>query len=133
MNKTPPGVSLIAVFFALAACILVGVGAALLCPGTGLEGIWRLYPARRALLMPHRVWLGPGFLALAVIMVSASIGCFLRRYWGWQLAVAIFSVNAVGDAIQLAMGHFLEGGIGLAVAGVILFYLFRPDTRKAFR
>jgi hypothetical protein len=88
-----------------------------------LEVIWKLYPARRSLLMPYRLWLGPGFLILAAVMISASIGCFRRQMWGWWLAVAIFFVNGLSDAVQILIGHFLEGGIGVAAAGAIIFYL----------
>jgi hypothetical protein len=66
-------------FFAIATCILLGVGMALLMPGSKLEVIWKLYPARRSIHMPYRMWLGPEFLALSIVMVSASIGCFRRR------------------------------------------------------
>jgi len=97
-----------------------------------LEVIWKLYPARRAVLMPYRVWLGPGFLILAIIMASASIGCFRRRIWGWWLAVIIFLINGLSDAGQILIGHFREGGIGVAVAGFILFYLSQPHVRGAF-
>ena len=48
-----------------------------------LEVIWTLYPARRALLLPYWMWLGPGFLILGIVMVSTSVGCFRRRIWGW--------------------------------------------------
>lgn len=133
MKVRPLGLFLIAIFFTLATCILVGVGLALLFPGTEVEAIWRLYPARRVLLMPYRDWLGPGFLTLAFAMAFASIGCFWRRVWGWGLAVAIFALNGIGDAVQLAAGHFVEGGVGVLAAGAILFYLFRPNTRQAFR
>jgi len=85
-------VFLIAIFFAFATCILLGVGITLLRPGSELEVIWKLYPARRLLLMPYRWWFGPGFLMLAIVMVSASIGCFRRRIWGWWLAMVIFSI-----------------------------------------
>ena len=91
----PIGVFLIAVFFAVATCVLVGVGTALLFPGSAMEEIWRLYPARRALLMPYHDWLGPAFLILAVVMLAASIGCFRQREWGWWLAVAIFAVKRI--------------------------------------
>jgi hypothetical protein len=30
------------------------------------------------------------------------------------------------------MGHVLEGGIGVAAAGAIVFYLLRPGVRRAF-
>ena len=65
-------------------------------------------------------------------MVSASVGCFRRRIWGWWLAIAIFTINGLSDAGQILIGHFLEGGIGVAVAGAILFYLSRPKVRGTF-
>ena len=132
LTRRSLGVFLIAIFFAIATCILLGVGMALLMPGSMLESIWKIYPARRSLLMPYRMWLGPGFLILAIFMVSASIGCFRRRMWGWWLAVAIFFVNGLSDAGQFIVGHFLEGGIGVAAAGAILFYLSRPKVRDTF-
>jgi hypothetical protein len=133
MQATPFwGVLLIAIFFAMATCILVSAALALLFPQSAMEVIWQLYPARRALLMPYREWLGPGFPALAVAMVFASVGCFLRRKRGWWLAVAIFAANGLGDAGQMVLGHFLEGGVGIAVAAAILFYLSRPNVRNSF-
>ena len=48
------------------------------------------------------------------------------------MAVAIFLVNGLSDVAQVVMGHFLEGGIGVAAAGAILFYLSRPNVRRAF-
>ena len=130
LTRRSLGVFLIALFFAIATCILLGVGTALLLPGSKLEIIWKLYPARRAMLMLYRVWLGPGFLILAIVMASASIGCFRRRIWGWWLAVVIFLINGLSDAGQILIGYFLEGGVGVAIAGVILFYLSRPHVRK---
>ncbi|MBI3678338.1 MAG: hypothetical protein HY243_17140 [Proteobacteria bacterium] len=133
MKIRPLGVFLIAIFFVLATLILIGVGTALTVPGTPLDVIWMLRPDRRALLMPHREWLGPFFLALSLAMAAASLGCFSHRKWGWWLAVSIFAANGLGDAAQLLMGHVLEGLVGIAAAGAILFYLARPKVRGAFR
>jgi len=91
----PFGLFLIAIFFCVATFILVAVGIALVWPGTTLDAIWQLYPARQAMLMPHRLILGPAFLGLAVAMACASAGCFLRRKWGWQHAILIFGVNGL--------------------------------------
>ena len=133
MLRTKPfGIFLIAIFFAVASCILLSVGTALLLPGSELEAIWVIYPARRSLLMPYRIWLGPGFLTLAIGMLAASTGCFLHRKWGWWLALGIFLFNGIGDAGQIFLGHFLEGGIGVAVAGAILLYLSQPNVRATF-
>ncbi len=127
------GVELVAIFFAVATCILVGVGMALTWPGSKLELVWQLYPARRSLLMPYHMWLGPSFLALAIVMVSASIGCFRHRVWGRWLAVAIFLFNGLSDVGQIFLGNFLVGGIGVVVAGTILLYLSRPHVRVIFK
>jgi hypothetical protein len=132
-SGAPRGALLFAIFFAVSTVILVSVGLALLLPGTVMETVWRAYPARRALLMPYREWLGPVFLGLAAVMAAASIGCFRQRRWGWWLAVAIFAVNGLGDAGQLLLGHFVEGGIGVAVAGLILFYLMRRKVRAEYQ
>jgi hypothetical protein len=126
------GVLLIAIFFAVATLILLSVGTALVAPGSWFEAIWQLYPARRSLLLPYRTWLGPGFMILAFVMASASIGCFRRRRWGWWLAAAIFSVNGLGDAAQILIGHVLEGAIGVSVAAAILYFLSRPQVRETF-
>ena len=131
-RRKPFGIFLIAIFFAVASCILLSVGMALLLPGSNLEAIWVLYPARRSLLMPFRTWLGPGFLTLAIGMLVASTGCFRHRKWGWWLAVGIFLVNGISDAGQILLGHRLEGGIGVAVAGAILLYLSQPNVRTTF-
>lgn len=126
------GVMLMAIFFAAASCILVAVGTALLFPGSVLETVWKIYPARRALMMPYRAWLGPSFLMLSIAMAFASVGCFRQRKWGWWLAVTIFAVNGLSDAAQLVTGRFVEGGIGTAAACAILFYLSRPNVRSGF-
>jgi hypothetical protein len=55
-----------------------------------------------------------------------------QRKWGWWLAVAIFAVNGLSDAGQMALGQYIEGGIGVIVAGAILLYLYRPKTKAAF-
>ena len=52
--------------------------------------------------------------------------------WGWWLSIAIFVINGRSGAGQILIGHFLEGGIGVAAVGTILFYLSRPEVRATF-
>lgn len=132
-RAAPWGVVLLATFLATATVILVAAGLALLLPGSAMEVVWLVYPARRAILMPYRVWLGPGFLGLAVLMAAASVGCVQRRRWGWRLAVTIFAVNGLSDAAQVIFGRVVEGGIGVVVAGAVLFYLMRANVRAEYR
>jgi hypothetical protein len=123
---------LLGVFFAAATVILVCAGSALLWPGGAMEIVWRLYEARRAMLMPYRAWLGPGFLLLAAVMASASYGCLRRKDWGRRLAAAIFAVNGAGDLAQLFLGRVVEGSVGVTVAAALIVYLLRPAAKAAF-
>jgi hypothetical protein len=125
----PIGIFLIALFFAASTCVVLSVGTALVWQGTALDAVWDIYPSRRGMLMPWRSLLGPLFLGLAIPMAAASVGCFLRRRWGWWLAVLIFAANGAGDMVQLFLGRYVEGGVGVLAAGAILFYLMRPEVR----
>jgi len=123
---------LLGVFFALATCVLVTVGFALLFPGSMFDAVWALYEARRGMLMPYRAWLGPGFLLLAAITVCAFWGNLTRAQWGRWLAIGVFAGNALGDLAQVAMGHVAAGLIGAAIAVVLLFWLTRPATKALY-
>lgn len=120
-------------FFALSTIILVCVGIALAWPGTFFDWTWHLYEARRAQLMPYRGWLGPGFLSLAVVFATASIGCFAKRKWGLYLAIAIFIVNGIGDLWNLFANSFTEGLVGIIAASVIVYWLTRQNVDQQFQ
>ena len=130
MNRRPIIPFVLSALTAIATLVLVGVGFALLAPGSPLESIWLLYPARDRCLAPYKVLaeLGAG----AGGGLAAACRLLRRRRWGWVLAVVIFTVNGAGDVMQLVTGHPVEGGVGVAVAGAVLVYLFRPRIRAAF-
>lgn len=72
-------------------------------------------------------------LAAGIATCTAGVGLIRRRIWGLWLALAIFSVNAVGDTINIFIGEPLKGLGGLLIAGGFLFYLLRPTFRSHFR
>lgn len=108
-------------------------GASLLTPGGPLDWIWGFKPDEHRRLLELGPALGAGFVALALVMALASCGAFGRRRWGWALALAIFAVNAAGDAARLAFGAVAEGLIGLAATAAILWWLSRAPIRMLFR
>lgn len=69
---TRAGIVLFAIFFDLAACLLISAAVALLWPGTPFDVIWLLKPERRLELWPYRLWLGPLFLAFVIPATFAS-------------------------------------------------------------
>ncbi len=61
-------------------------------------------------------------------MALSGIGCLLHRPWARWLALGILAVNGMGDVAQLALGHWLEGGVGMVAAGVLIVMLLRSKA-----
>jgi hypothetical protein len=108
-------------------------GTTLVWPGTVLDNIWALNrPAYKQLALAGRP-VGVLFLLLSATLLAAAVGWFQRRLWGWRLAVVIICTQVAGDIFNFVRGDHLRGGIGLAIAGALLFYLLRPNVRTAFQ
>ena len=107
-------------------------GTTLVWQGGPLDRIWSLNPRAHEELAPFGKGVGIPFLFLAATLAAASLGWFKRRRWGWRLAVAIIATQILGDLVNIFRRDLLRGGIGLLIAGALLFYLLRPRLRSAF-
>lgn len=116
-------------FGALMACF---AGATLVWRGTFLDHMWELNPRAYEQLGPFGKMVGIPFLFLGYALTTAGVGWFKRRFWGWQMAVLIISVQAAGDLVNAIRGRIFEGLIGVTIAGALLFYLLRPSVRAVF-
>jgi hypothetical protein len=123
---------LLGAFFAFSTAMCALAGTSLLTPGGPLDWIWRMKPTEHRELLEMGPAIGAGFLGLALVMALASFGSFTRRRWAWPLAVAIFAVNAVGDAARIPFGAPAEGLVGVAVTVAILWAMTRPAERASF-
>jgi hypothetical protein len=54
---------------------------------------------------------------------------FRRRLGSWRLAVAIIAIQVIGDLMNLLLGDFVRGPIGILIAGALLIYLLRRDVK----
>ena len=120
-------------FSALATIVLIVAGVTLLWPDTPLDLIWVVAKEKHQTLIPYGQPVGTGFLLLSLGAVAASVGNFLRREWGRRIAIGGFAANGVGDIAQIAIGHFIEGAIGISVAGALVYYLTRSHVRNQYR
>ena len=98
-----------------------------------LDRIWSLNPRAYSQLAPLGVKAGILMLAVAGALSVAGIGWFYRRQWAWSLSVAIIATQIAGAVVNIYLGRVIEGAIGVAVAGAVLFCLLRPRVRDAFR
>lgn len=104
----------------------------LLAPGGPLDAIWRVKPGGYAQLRALGPWVGWGFAALGFAALATCYGVFRRRRWGWWAAVIGISGNGLGDLARGITGAWLDGLVGVTVAGAILWWLTRLRVRALF-
>jgi hypothetical protein len=104
----------------------------LLWRGTALDRLWALNPTAYKQLAPLGRMVGILFLALSATLITAGIGWFRRRLWGWRMAIAIIATQVLGDVVNCIRGDWLRGGTGVVIAGGLLVFLLRPRVRGRF-
>jgi hypothetical protein len=131
-HDQPHGFVPIGVFFAFGAAMAAYAAVTLLKPGTILDALWALNKRGHAGL----VLLGRGavllFAVLSMLLGLAAVGWLRRKSWGWMLGVTIIAINAAGDLINGVLGDWLKGGVGVAIAGLLLIYMTRARVRNYF-
>ncbi len=130
-GERPRGVTLLTIFFLFGA-LMAGVTALLLLfPGTAMDALWRLNPQARE-----------GFVAIgktAVLMMlivcaacaTTAAGLWRSTRWGYWMALAILSLDIVGDTLNSVVNRDWRTLIGLPIGGLLIVYLHR--NRRVFR
>ena len=132
-TRRPRGLTAFGVFLFWGAAMATLAGVTLVWRGTMLDHIWSLNPRAYSQLGPLGYKAGILMLVVAAALSVAGVGWFNRCHWAWSLAVAIIATQIAGDVVNLYLGRVIEGAIGVAAAGALLFYLLRPPVRAAFR
>jgi hypothetical protein len=131
-TKSPRSLVAMGIFLVFGAVMATLAGTSLRWPRTYLDDIWILNPPAHRELAPYGPVVGLLFLLLGATLAVAAAGWFKRRLWGRWLAVAIFSIQLLGDFVHVFLGHVGEGAIGVTLSSLLLFYLTRPQVRAAF-
>lgn len=127
-----PGFIAMGSFLFFGAIIASLAAMTLLWRGTALDRLWALNPTAYKQLAPLGRMVGILFLSLSAILITAGIGWFRRRFWGWRLAIAIIATQVLGDVANCVRGDWLRGGTGVVIAGGLLIFLLRPRMRASF-
>ena len=129
---SPRGIAAVGIFLLFGAVMASLAAMTLVWPGTAVDRLWAFNPRAHRELAPFGKTAGIPFLLLGVTLFFTSVGWFKRRLWGWRLAVFIVATQVLGGLVHIFLGRVVEGGVGVAIAGALLFYLLRVKVRAIF-
>jgi hypothetical protein len=128
----PAGLVALTLFFAFGALMSSVAALALVAPGTWSEQLWRLNPPALAGFEAMGNWAVPLMLLVAAACASATIGLWRRERWGHGLAVAVLSLNLLGDVANALLRGDRRALLGLPIGGALLVYLLSRRIRDHF-
>jgi len=121
--KRPLGVTALSLFFDFGALMSGLTAVLLLFPGTPLDTVWRLNPRAQEGFAS----MGGAALALMAIVsgacLTAALGLWRCAPWGYQVALAILTINLLGDTANFFIAHEWRTLIGLPIGGTMIAYL----------
>jgi hypothetical protein len=126
------GLAVVVIFLTVATVMAATVGFALLFPGHLLDAMWRLNPEARTAFESMGRLSSLLLFVVGAVAAGTAVGILQRRKLGWWLAVLLFSVNAIGDAVSVIQGRIWQGLSGVLISALFLTYLLRPSVRVQF-
>jgi len=128
----PIAITALSIFFSFGAVASFVSFILLLFPGSFLEPLWRLNPRAREGLTGIGVW---GIVLMSVLCLAcaaAAVGLWQGRRWGRWLALALLTINLLGDIANVILGIEPKAAIGIPIALAIIFFLMSKRVRKVF-
>ena len=129
-RNRPTGVTALSFFFVFGT-VMSGLAAVmLLFPGSALDSLWRVNPHAHEGFATMGVWAALLMTVVSLACLTAAVGLWHCRRWGFWTAIAILGINLVGDVTNLAVAHDWRTLIGLPIGAVMIFYLV--SQRRVF-
>jgi hypothetical protein len=113
------------IFFTFGATMCALTIVLLTFSGTPLDALWRANPEAHEAFASHRAAAIALMSVVGLACAAAARGLARRAAWGRRLAIAIITVNLIGDLTGAIVRHDPRPLIGLPVAGAMIWFLVR--------
>jgi hypothetical protein len=134
MDHRPKTVPIVAAFLFFATAIAVVAGVSLLFPNPLMDRLWTLNKPGEATFRSLGRVTGLPLLLIGAATCAAGVGLVQRKNWAWWLAVVLFAISGIGDAVSVMVtGDWLRSGSGIVICGVFLYSLSRSRVRAYFK
>ena len=94
--------------------------------------MWRLNPEARAALSGMGRWAVVLLTGVCIACSLAAVGLWKGTRWGLHIAMAVLTVNVVGDLGNALVRGDLRTLIGIPIAGAMIVYLLRCRRNRYF-
>ena len=78
------------------------------------------------------VWAVVLMCAVCIACASAAIGLWRGEIWGYWIAIALLSINLLGDIVNVVTGIEPRAAIGIPIVLAILAFLMTRRVRRFF-
>jgi hypothetical protein len=130
-NFRSVGRILLVIFFAAGTLISLVVMFALVFPGSHLESIWSLKPEAQTQF--QAIGRGKSVALMAVVAAAcglAAVGLAKNAEWGRRAAIAVLTINLIGDSLNALFMRDAKTLIGLPIGGLMILFLVRAKRSK---
>lgn len=124
----PMGITILAVLSAIGGVLGILGGIALI----GLGGVASASTGTAAYFGLGAIW-GLLVLAAAIASLVFAYGAWTLKPWAWPLGVALQIISLALSVLAILSGGDIAGQIiSIAIAAIILYYLFQPNIKAVF-
>ena len=123
--KRPTGVAILA-------SLLIVIGILGVLGGVSYLSLTQMAPAEALTGLPPTTlgWLN---IAVGAIALVVGWGMWALKRWAWLLAIAVTVVRLFFEILKLLEPNLmLAGALGIVISAVIIWYLLRPEVKRAF-
>lgn len=124
--------TLFGIFLVASVTISALAAITVLWPHEVLVNIWSTKQAAYRQLLHTPLLAGVGFAALSVVLSFATVGWFVRRKWGWLLAITVLGVSLLSDILHMILARQWVDGIGEVIEALVLLWATSSPVRNQF-
>jgi hypothetical protein len=127
-SARPTGITILAVLAAIGGVLSILGGIALI----GLGGVAGATTGQAALFGMGAIF-GLILLASGIASLAFAYGAWTLQPWAWTLGIALQIISLALSVLTIISGGDLAGQIiSIAIAAIILYYLWQPGIKAVF-
>ena len=136
-KSRPTGVTIIAILNIISGIIMIAGGLGLAAISSVLPTITTIDPnaggqmALAGLVGGAGIAVGGILIILGIISFIVAWGLLKGKGWAWSLTLILSIISIIIGIVSMAAGNF-GSIINIIIAGIIIYYLYRPHVKAFF-